>query len=220
MKNLLASTRRSVVLGTAAWFAVAVVLCSGCQASSPTARRTPAEATAAAEGVGATGVREPPTPGAVTPKAVTPKAVSAHAADPHAADPNAADEVPRVHVRAEGQLGPGGGVLFIDLAPPAGAKLTLDAPLSVRGGGGIGLGFPRPLSGPLGEHRLPLRMPIDVLDGATGPAELQISYYWCTDGNEAACRREQARLRVELDLTGGSAGGEAHLSYRARGDKS
>lgn len=128
--------------------------------------------------------------------------------------------MPRVHVRAEGQLGPGGGVLFIDLAPPDGAKLTLDAPLSVGGSGGIGLGFPRRLSGPLSEHRLPLRLPIEVLDGATGPAEVEISYYWCTDGNEAACRREQARLSVELDLSGSGAGGEAHVSYRARGDKS
>jgi hypothetical protein len=110
-------------------------------------------------------------------------------------------------------------MLFIDLAPPDGAKLTLDAPLSVGGSGGIGLAFPRRLTGPLSDHRLPLRLPIDVEDGATGPAVVELSYYWCTEGKEAACRREQARLNIELDLTGATAGGEAHLSYRALGDK-
>jgi hypothetical protein len=130
------------------------------------------------------------------------------------------DESRQVHLRAEGQLGPGRGVLLIDLAPPAGAKLTLDAPLSARGSGGIGLGFPSRLSGPLSAQTLPLRLPIEVADGATGPAQVELSYFWCTDGNEAACRREQARLNIDLDLSGSGAGGEAHLSYQPRGDKS
>jgi hypothetical protein len=127
----------------------------------------------------------------------------------------AKDEVLPVHVRAEGQLGPGVNTLFIDIAPPEGAKLTLDSPLSVRGSGGIGLHFPSRLSGPLSAHPMPLRLPIDVSDGATGPARVEVTYYWCTDGSEAACRREQASLNVELDLTGANAGGEAHLTYRA-----
>ncbi len=124
-----------------------------------------------------------------------------------------------LRVRAEGQLGPGANTLFIDLEPPEGAKLTLDSPLSVRGSGGIGLTFPRRLSGPLSGHPMPLRLPIDVSDGATGPARVEVTYYWCTEGNEAACRREQAQLDVELDLSGANEGGEAHLSYRPR-DKS
>jgi hypothetical protein len=123
-------------------------------------------------------------------------------------------------VRAEGQLGPGNNTLFIDIAAPDGAKLTIDSPLSVRGSGGIGLSFPRRLGGPLSAHSMPLQLPIDVADGATGPARVEVSYYWCTEGNEAACQREQAQLNVELDLTGATAGGEAHVSYRARGDKS
>jgi hypothetical protein len=126
------------------------------------------------------------------------------------------EEVVPVHLRAEGQLGPGKNTLFIDIAPPDGAKLTLESPLSVRGSGGIGLDFPRRLSGPLSSHPMPLRLPIDVADGATGPARLELTYYWCTEGNEAACSREQAHLDVELDLTGSAAGGEAHLTYRAR----
>lgn len=136
------------------------------------------------------------------------------------AEPSAAAVVeaapPLTHLKAEGQLGPGSGVLLIDLAPPAGAKLTLDAPVSARGSGGIGLGFPRRLNGPLGQQGMPLRLPIEVADGATGPAQVEVSYYWCTDGNEAACRRELAVLSIDLDLSGSSAGGEAHLSHRAQ----
>jgi hypothetical protein len=108
-------------------------------------------------------------------------------------------------------------VVLIDLSPPKGAKLTLDAPVSVRGSGGIGLSFPERLRGPLAKHELPLRLPIDVEDGASGPIDLELAYYWCTDGDEAACRREQARLTVKVDLTGDTEGGEAHLSHVARG---
>jgi hypothetical protein len=125
------------------------------------------------------------------------------------------DEPVRSHVRAEGQLGPGAGVLLIDLAAPQGAKLTLDAPISARGSGGIGLSFPRRLSGPLSQQALPLRLPIEVADGATGPAQVELSYYWCTDGNQAACRRELALLSIDLDLSGSGAGGEAHLSHKS-----
>lgn len=150
---------------------------------------------------------------AVAPTAAPPVAAgSVPAASP-------GDEATRVHVRAEGQLGPGNNTLFIDLVAPTGAKLTADSPVSVRGSGGIGLTFPSRLSGSLGSHSMPLRLPIEVADGATGPAQVEVSYYWCTDGNDAACQREQAKLNVELDLSGSGAGGEAHLSYRARGDR-
>jgi hypothetical protein len=124
-----------------------------------------------------------------------------------------------VHLRAEGQLGPGAGTLLIDVGAPRGAKLTLDAPVSVRASGGIGLSFPKALSGALESHPLPLRLPVDVADGATGPVRVELSYFWCTDGNEASCQRERADLVVTLDLNGGSEGGEAHVSYTARGDR-
>jgi hypothetical protein len=126
----------------------------------------------------------------------------------------APEEPVRSHAHAEGQLGPGAGVLLIDLAAPQGAKLTLDAPVSARGSGGIGLSFPRRLTGPLNQQGLPLRLPIEVADGATGPAQVELSYYWCTDGNQAACRRELALVSVDLDLSGSGAGGEAHLSHK------
>lgn len=128
----------------------------------------------------------------------------------------AADDTVISHVRAQGQLGPGAGVILIDLAAPEGAKLTLDAPMSVRGSGGIGLAFPQRLNGPLGKQGMPLRLPVQVEDGATGPAQVELSYFWCTDGNEAACRRELAVLSIDLDLTGSGDGGEAHLSHRAQ----
>jgi hypothetical protein len=160
-----------------------------------------------------------PAPGVVPPApTVAAPAPTAPAATPNALAPE--EDSQRVAVRADGQLGPGKNTLFIDIAPPEGAKLTLESPLSVRGSGGIGLSFPRRLSGPLSDHPMPLRLPIDVSDGATGPAQLEVTYYWCTDGNAAACRREQARLNVELDLSGASAGGEAHLSYHPKGDRS
>jgi hypothetical protein len=161
-----------------------------------------------------------PTPGpsVAAPGPNTAPSVAAAAASPNGMGTD--DDAQRVAVRADGQLGPGKNTLFIDISPPEGAKLTLESPLSVRGSGGIGLSFPRRLSGPLSDHPMPLRLQIDVSDGATGPAQLEVTYYYCTDGNEAACRREQARLNVELDLTGASAGGEAHLSYHPKGDRS
>lgn len=152
-----------------------------------------------------------------TPPPVERSAKTAPAAPPPAVGrAPAAEEAVVSHVRAQGQLGPGAGVILIDLAAPEGAKLTLDAPMSARGSGGIGLAFPRRLTGPLGQQGMPLRLPVQVEDGATGPAQVELSYYWCTDGNEAACRRELAVVNIDLDLTGSGDGGEAHLSHRAR----
>lgn len=114
---------------------------------------------------------------------------------------------------AHGQLGPGTGHILIGIVPPPGAELTVDAPISVQGSGGIGLHFPKRLKGKLSNFELPLSLPVEVLDGATGPAEIKLSYYWCTVGTDAACRRHQTHLSVELDLTGDAPGGEAHFEY-------
>jgi hypothetical protein len=130
-----------------------------------------------------------------------------NAAAPPAPDP--------IAVRANGQLGIGLGHLYIDLQAPKGAKLTPDAPVAIRASGGIGLTFPQELHGPLGSHPLPLRLPIEVADGATGPARLELAYFWCTEGTEAVCRREQALLNVDLDLSGTSPGGEAQVKHKA-----
>lgn len=139
------------------------------------------------------------------PEAAEPKAPSAALPTP--------DELTPIAVRAQGQLGIGLGHLYLDIEPPPGAKLTDDAPISIKGSGGIGLGFPEELRGPLSSHEQPLKLPIEVADGATGPAEIEIAYFWCTEGDRAVCRREQALLRVDLDLSGVHPGGEARVRH-------
>ncbi|MET0412448.1 MAG: hypothetical protein ABW217_14195 [Polyangiaceae bacterium] len=120
-----------------------------------------------------------------------------------------------VNVRAQGQLGIGLGHIYIDIEPPSGAKLTPDAPISVKGSGGIGLSFPKELKGPLSANEQPLKLPIDVADGATGPARVEVNYFWCSEGDSATCRREQALLDVSLDLSGAHPGGEAAIRHVA-----
>jgi len=123
---------------------------------------------------------------------------------------------PRSHVKAIGQLGPGRGTLVISIRPPNGGKLTVGAPLVVEASGEH-LRFPRRVSTRLDPAALPLRLPIEVADGATGPAYVKLSYYWCGTGDEKACRPEKAELVVDLDTSGDAPGGEAHLDHRAAG---
>jgi hypothetical protein len=132
-----------------------------------------------------------------------------------AATAPAAEPPTPLNVRAQGQLGIGLGHLYIDIEPPKGAKLTPDAPISVKGSGGIGLTFPSELKGPLSANEQPLKLPIDVADGATGPARVEVNYFWCTEGDSATCRREQALLNVDLDLSGMHPGGEAAIRHVA-----
>lgn len=120
------------------------------------------------------------------------------------------------HVRAVGQLGPGRGTLVVSLEPPKNGKLTSGAPLSVEARGEH-LKFPARIEAKLDPDKLPLRIPVDVADGATGPAHVKLHYYWCGIGEGSACRPERAELVVELDTTGDAAGGEAHLTHRAAG---
>lgn len=106
-------------------------------------------------------------------------------------------------------------MLIIDLAPPPGAKLTEGAPLKVTASGEH-LRFPQSLSTKLDPAALPIRLPVDVADGATGSAEVDLSYYYCTSGDDGSCQPEHAYLTVELDLTGDAAGGEAHFRHSPR----
>jgi len=122
----------------------------------------------------------------------------------------------RDHVKAVGQLGPGRGTLVISLAPPKGGKLTEGAPLVVEARGEH-LGFPKKLRTKLSLDSLPLRVPVDVDDGATGPAYVKLSYFWCGTGDEKACRPERTELVVDLDTSGDAPGGEAHLVHQATG---
>lgn len=116
-------------------------------------------------------------------------------------------------VTAEGQLGPGRGTLLIDLQPPGGGKLAVGAPLRVSARG-KDLAFPEPIRTQLDPAALPLRLPVVVSDGATEAPEVDLTYYWCSVGDSGSCHPVRARLVVELDLSGSSAGGEAHLVHR------
>ena len=118
-------------------------------------------------------------------------------------------------MKANGQLGPGRGTLIIDIQPPKGAELTEGAPFRLSAKGSD-LTFPEAINTKLQLTDLPARLPLDVADGAQGPVELDLTYYYCTKGNDASCRPERAKVTVEIDLSGSSAGGEAHLIHRPK----
>lgn len=123
-------------------------------------------------------------------------------------------EPTRVHrIKAHGQLGPGPGTLLIDLQPPSGGELTEGAPVRITAKG-RDLTFPQSIRSRLDPKTLPLQLPVVVTDGAIEPAEVDLSYYWCSAGDTGSCHPVRVRLLVELDLTGAAAGGEAHLTYR------
>lgn len=115
-------------------------------------------------------------------------------------------------LKAEGQLGPGAGVILIDLKAPAGMHLTEDAPLRVKASG-KDLSFAKEVKTKLRLDELPLRLPVIVTDGALGPAEVELTYYYCEDGNQGSCQPERAHITLELDLSGSGAGGEALVSH-------
>lgn len=116
-------------------------------------------------------------------------------------------------VKATGQLGPGRGTLIVDIKAPEGAELTEGAPFRVSAKG-ADLTFPHEIDTKLDLKELPARLPLDVADGAQGPVELDMTYYYCTQGDDGSCRPERVKLSVEIDMTGGGEGGEAHLIHR------
>jgi hypothetical protein len=116
-------------------------------------------------------------------------------------------------LKAEGQLGPGRGTLIIDLRPPQDGTLTEGAPLRVSARG-RDLTFPESIRTQLDPDELPVRLPIVVSDGAADPAEIDLTYYWCSEGDSGSCHPVRVRLLVELDLSGSGDGGEAHFVHR------
>lgn len=116
-------------------------------------------------------------------------------------------------IRAVGQLGPGRGTLVVSPEAPLNAKLTAGAPISVEAVGEH-FGFPARLSTKLDPAKLPLRIPVDVADGATGPVHVKLAYHWCGLADGASCRPERVELVVDLDTSGDAPGGEAHVTYR------
>ncbi|MGE0327611.1 MAG: hypothetical protein AB7K71_37115 [Polyangiaceae bacterium] len=116
-------------------------------------------------------------------------------------------------VKAQGQLGPGKGTVFIGLEPPSGAKLTAGSPVVIEASG-EGLKFPSKLKTQM-EPGNPVALPVEVDESSPGKAQIKLSYYWCHSGDSGQCVREHAELTVSLDLTGDAPGGEAFFSYRA-----
>ncbi len=116
-------------------------------------------------------------------------------------------------VKASGQLGPGRGTLIVDIKAPEGAELTEGAPFRVSAKG-ADLTFPKEIDTKLDLADLPVRLPLDVADGAQGPVELDLTYYYCSKGDDGSCRPERAKLSVEIDMSGGGEGGEAHLIHQ------
>jgi hypothetical protein len=147
-----------------------------------------------------------------------PATASAREAPRRGQDPAAAADVPAgyVVVTGRGRLGLGPGTLIIQLLPPAGGTLTEGAPLRLEGRADH-ISFPPPLETRLQTKKLPLKIEIDVHPGATGPALIDLSYYWCSEGDSSACRAEHAKLAVKLDVTGASPGGRVHVEHRAAG---
>ncbi|MCA9632824.1 MAG: hypothetical protein KC766_34460 [Myxococcales bacterium] len=116
-------------------------------------------------------------------------------------------------IRAEGQLGPGKGTLYVGLEPPPGAKLTEGSPVVIEASG-QGLKFPAKLKTRM-QPGTPVAIPVEVDESSPGKAKLALSYYWCHSGDSGQCVREHADLTVTLDLSGDAPGGEAYFRYRA-----
>jgi hypothetical protein len=116
-------------------------------------------------------------------------------------------------VKAQGQLGPGRGTLIVEIKAPDGAELTEGAPLRVRAAG-ADVSFLKEIDTKLRASDLPARLPLDVTDGAQGPIQVDLSYYYCDKGDKGSCKPERAKLSVEIDMNGGAAGGEAHLVHK------
>lgn len=118
-------------------------------------------------------------------------------------------------LRANGQLGPGRGTLLLGLEVPEMVELSAGAPLRVSGRSNA-IAFPEKIRTQLDPKALPLRIPVDVADGATGPIWLDLTFYYCTKGDSASCLPENVRFSVDLDLSGEHPGGEALITYRLR----
>ena len=122
---------------------------------------------------------------------------------------DAVDEKP-IAVRAKGTLGRGAGTLLIDIAPPPGGKLTDGAPIHVTLNG-------KKTRAKYAKGVLPLRLPITIAEGAeSASADVELSYYWCTSGDAAACIPVHANLAIELPLEAGKQGGEVMVTHAVR----
>ena len=122
-----------------------------------------------------------------------------------------------IPVTASGLLGSGRGTLLIDVTPPAHGKLTDGAPLRVIASAKTnGVRFPTPkVRTKIAADTLPIRVPVDIVAGGTTSALIELAYYWCTSGDEAACIPVRAHLDVTLEVDDSRRGGEVRIHHQA-----
>ncbi len=125
-------------------------------------------------------------------------------------------EAPRLSVKASGALGTAKSALVIEPRAPAGAKLSDGAPVvaEVDAARSMGASFPEPRIRTLIQQG---RGEIVVPVVATGPrvkAVVEVSFFWCTLGDEQACYPAYAKLEVDLEV-GSEPTGTARVVFQA-----
>ena len=137
------------------------------------------------------------------------------AGQPQVSQVSQASEAP-TKVSALGTIGPGSSQLLVHLYPPANGKLSDGSPMVVRARPHTGMEVPERTSVEYANDALPIRIPVDIEPGADGHIDMDVTFYWCTTGDEGACIPERARLAVQLDIDETASPGQATLEYRAR----
>ena len=133
------------------------------------------------------------------------------------ADPSAwpVEDAARTPIAAAGRFGVGSNTLSITPVAPAGAKIADGSPLVVEIRGAAGIEAPARTRIEMAAGAVPLRIPVQVSAGSSGPIQVDLSFYWCTSGDSTACVPERARLDVTVDLSG-PAPGDASVVHQAR----
>lgn len=132
-------------------------------------------------------------------------------------DTEQADE--RVTIDAIGVLGPGSSTLAIWVEPPADGKLSQGTPVVIKANGKTGIEVPARTAVEYDKDKLPIRIPVDIDENADGRIDIDLSYFWCTTGDEYACIPERARLTVQLSVNNDASPGEASFTHRASGNR-
>jgi sugar lactone lactonase YvrE len=126
-------------------------------------------------------------------------------------------DVPTLAVEASGKLSPGQATLVIEPRAPAGAKLTDGAPVvaEIDASKSQGLSFPtKRLRTRVQNGKGTLRLPL-VAKEAGARLLVDVSFFWCTTGDEEACYPANARLDVKLDVGEGSGNDQARVVFQA-----
>jgi len=128
--------------------------------------------------------------------------------------------LPQVSVAAQ-TIGPGAAELVIDLTLGAGFHLNEQAPASVEvrlEGTALALddgARERTIADP----SFPLRVPL-VARAGEDSVTVQLTFYYCAEGSEAACYFDQVELTAPVRVAAEATGHEVGITYglRARGE--